>query len=264
MENVKIRALQRAGVDLSPPKPVVSPTYQANLLNGTLTSSAFTEVKQNRPSSRTSPSESTNFPSDVSITAPKELEKIERGNSQLPPKSVPPLPAPSMVSSLQSALDDSREDLSQLQEISSTIRGPLIQQTPPFVEVSISNKPGTTTLPLNSDIKRQSSTQDEMEKDNLNARDIFSRMGSLKEKIMQSSRNISDGDGEYRSRSNSNVSTQSRSEITTHSQFKKSISMHDSESEDDTGHDYLNSSTAGMGALERLKLKVANAKSGNP
>jgi hypothetical protein len=362
MENVKVRALQRAGLDpTSSPKSPHPTSGQIILKKNEVSTSAFEEIKR-ATSTATSGTRSPSVQSadsnpeddEIMLSLPppplanKPLEELTK--ESIPPSllvpeivDVPqtkeltripvkkPPPPLSMMSSLESALDDLNDDqiLSPLKEIplpqqkisstllrkqssnssdydtvttskipialvktSSNSGAPLpviqtseeIQPHPHDSDTSLNSKrndlrKGQSLMSFES--RQSSAVEEDLERD-LTAQDLFSRMGSLKQKMMQtSSKNFSttsfDGGNDsetYRSRSGSNLSSKSGTSnvmmtmtnetlpppIPKSKILNPMISSDDDSRSSSVASQSIATNTTQLSAMERLKLKVQQSK----
>lgn len=324
MENLKLRALQRAGLDPSSPKKRV-PSPSTNISCNDDTTSAFQEVKRSSSSgvsplsysapviideapatlqtNSMTPQNEDNHgdnPKEDSISSSPSEEReqtpLQPAQRITPPSqskhSPPPSQTKSLISSLHTSLEelgDEQEQLSPLTEIPSQQKTPYLRNQSSISsqisqsETVSSNKPNelARAQSLMSFGSRQNSTQEDIDKDHISATNLFTRMGSLKEKIMRSStRNMSslhEEDIDNRSRSMSNVSSKSgASDLnsvtyptpSSTSIAKKLINPNDENDESDSSsipHETKSISSQASGstslsALERLKLKVQQSK----
>jgi hypothetical protein len=345
LENLKNRALQRAGLSPASPKSSTS-AMKISSKSNVDTAPAFQEFKRSHSAS-TSPSslgedEKPSPPPVIGLegtksqipvaTAEEQLESSSSDSEELqghaaeeeaveePPKmEIAPLAQEvalkpkSVISSLQTALEDLSDDqtLSPLKEIPSQPKPSFLRNKstssaasamvmernlPPPSVASVTSVPpplaAKDAIPKRVEMaksqslmsfgSRQNSAvaqEEELALENITASDIFSRMGSLKEKIRQSSsRNFGGESADVtRARSESNVSAASgagsvSSTITPGPSFvakgplggssvasKASRENEDSES---ASHEVrsVGSASSSMSAMERLKLKLQKSK----
>jgi hypothetical protein len=361
MENVKVRALQRAGLEPSPPKSPISTNKKSSIKNEE-SASAFEEIKRatSTATSGTFSPSAQSTTSDVSIPSPEKTDTVMltlplSGASQessqpvvetlsepaakkpLPssliseavevpqekkpekgPVAKKPPPQLSVMSSLESVLDDLSDDqvLSPLKEIplsqqkastsvlqrknssnandsqpskiplatptaTSTLTSktmammPTVSETKPLVEpLPLAQRSelmkGQSLMSFDSRQNSLSGTEADVERD-LTAQDLFSRMGSLKQKIMQtSSRNFSSFDAGETEGSRSRSGSQTSGNVPTATSIPNTKGLNALISREEE-NDSLSSSggpeshsiatnTTQLSALERLKLKVQQSK----